>query len=47
MAFTDAALNVMVDALAAAGNTYTVSYAITTSAGRQDERSIAVLVRDR
>lgn len=30
-----------------AGNTYTVSYAITTSAGRQDERSITVLLRDR
>ena len=30
-----------------ANESYTVSYAITTSAGRQDERSIAVLVRDR
>jgi len=30
-----------------AGRSYTVAYAITTSAGRSDERSITVLVRDR
>jgi hypothetical protein len=30
-----------------AGQSYNVTYHITTSAGRTDERSIAVLVRDR
>ena len=30
-----------------AGQSYTVTFGVTTSAGRQDERSITVLVRDR